>query len=436
MVPLLALLFITRTSLGVALLPFLDLADVDFAGVGGIAHAFNYHAHPFLYTRQSASHLVFLVVALLVLSRKSNTRILSTSKTSISPGPAFLVGGLLLLLSFILYYRYFVLGPGLQLLVQTRFVFQSVTDAITHRSELRDSVALGEGMYGASIAAYVFLPAAALFAVQSRLRIQPGIVASCFFLSLCYTAHLRQKAPPIETLIVYGGILVLSSRRLYGGFRFLTFLRLGLLLVICGLVLAAAAYHFNQGLPWMEAFQSVIVRVLVIPGTTESNFFYVFPEFREYRGILESFYMPSRLVAEARGDISIQEVTFVATGDTYSGNCSFLAYAWSGAGYNGVALVTSTTLLAFRLLDQLLLNKCGLQTTLATAAASFSALNVFTSGGVFDALNAGAFSIALLVLMLPSISDGDALTTRPHGTNGRAPGRIAGDNVEPLTASL
>ena len=72
-------------------------------------------------------------------------------------------------------------------------------------------------------------------------------------------------------------------------------------------MLSTLAYHLFK-----EATLSLIARIFIILGATETNFFAVFPEYFDYRGILKIFSIPTRY---SNNDIGIYQVIYAAVGD-------------------------------------------------------------------------------------------------------------------------
>src|SRR5690606_23875859 len=110
-----------------------------------------------------------------------------------------------------------------------------------------------------------------------------------------------------------------------------------ILALLIGLIGGIILYIVNFGLSLPTAIISVFARLFVIPGVTETNYFAVFLNYYEYRGLTKIFNIPLR---EANNDVSIYDVAYMAIGDYFSSNASFLAVAWSGFGYVGVVIIS------------------------------------------------------------------------------------------------
>jgi len=71
---------------------------------------------------------------------------------------------LILLKAFALfsYIRYFLLGPGLELLLSYKLFYESPSAAVADRNYVKEVLSLGQGAFLASITAYTILPVLAL----------------------------------------------------------------------------------------------------------------------------------------------------------------------------------------------------------------------------------------------------------------------------------
>jgi hypothetical protein len=343
-----AITFASLNSLGVILAPVTPLEDLSY-----LTNPFFLIRQDFLedsvYYSQIFSHSIFMFVIIIGLTiEKSNYK---TKNLEYKRGNKFIGdlawGNLFFLLGILMSIKYFVFGPGINLLINTQFSFESTLDAVAHRSEKRDSVSMGQGSYLASLASKVIFPIAAFFYMKSvqNKKLKYLLVILLLVFSAFYAIQTRQKAPMFGVLIAYALLLITNTK--FKDINLKKFVLTPLLAIILGVIL----YIVNFGLSIKVAIISFFARVFVIPAATEVNFFYVLPNLVPFRGFENILTIPLRSSSE----LSIVDIAFMATGDYFSSNASFIAISWSGFGYVGVLLVSILFVSILLFLDKLLL---------------------------------------------------------------------------------
>jgi len=113
----------------------------------------------------------------------------------------------------------------------------------------------------------------------------------------------------------------------------------------------ALLYAVNFGLSFQDAVTSNVIRTMLVPSASETNFFVAFPGAFNYRGLSNS--LDIRMNDAAEDDVSVYQVATVATGVEYSANASFLAVGWSGMGYAGVLLASVVVVGLLHVIDRM-----------------------------------------------------------------------------------
>jgi hypothetical protein len=158
----------------------------------------------------------------------------------------------------------------------------------------------------------------------------------------------------------------------------------------------------NFGQSVVAAIQAVFARLLVIPGATETNYFYVFPDIYFFRGI-DRILLINLGHFPVLDDITIFDVAVAATGDRFSSNASFLAVAWSGAGFWGVALASIILVGVLIALDRFLLSVDN-RVYIVLVALTVQSFLGLSSGSLLDYIHWGGFIIPLAILIVVYIS--------------------------------
>ncbi|MBB6097851.1 hypothetical protein HNR42_001274 [Deinobacterium chartae] len=402
--------FVVIDSVGVAIAPYLPLSDIQY--LNGPAFLIN-ERNPDLYLRQVMAHWVLLTVGTAGLLLEAQYRRSQTMWVAPSSRQLVMWAGLLIVVGLVAYARYFLMGPGLEILLGSRLSFSSTMEAVAHRTEVRYSVETGQGAYLAALAGKVLFPVAAALLAVGRVRFRGWIWLMCFVLSAAYAFHTREKSPLLAVFITYAALLLwervgrLDWRRI--NFRAMARILLPtLLLFFLG---GTAFYTVNFGLPFDVAMQSIVARTLAIPGATETNFFAVFPEKYDFRGIENIFRIG--LLGYGGQDVSIYEVAVAATGDGFATNASLLAVSWSGAGYLGVTIIALLLVGSLALIDRVLV-RLDYRVFLLSAILSVSAFIGLTSGSILDYIGWGGLVSPALLLFLLTWRGLGRRTASPH----------------------
>lgn len=386
--------FILIDSLGLSFAPYLPLSKIEY--LNSPSFLIN-EQNTDLYIRQLFAHWMFFALACgglifqLRFQLPKHDVVAPTNQNSRFWVP------ILLGISIILYYRYFIAGPGLNILLNSRISFDSTTEAVTQRSLLRYSFESGQGAYLASIAAKILLPISTSLAILNKSRFQYLIWLFCLTLSVLYAFQTREKSPLIAAFLIYVMLLV-WRRTNWNLVNFNNFFKLAISGVTAFFFLGTLFYSVNFGLDFSAAIQAILSRTLAIPGATEVNFFAVFPEQYDFRGILNTIRIS--LLGFGGKDPSIYEVAIAATGNGFATNASFLAVAWSGAGYFGVLLISSIFIMILYGFDKIL-NRFEYNIYILTIILLIPSFIGLTSGSILDYTGwGGIISPTILLLCL------------------------------------
>jgi hypothetical protein len=292
---------------------------------------------------------------------------------------------ILLIIGILLSVKFFVLGPGSDIVFSTKLKFDSSIEAIAHRSVAKRMMELGQGAYMASLAAKILFPASALIFLFNKKR---TLFLISSILPLLYSLSTRQKGPIIiSVFLVVAGLIYsngLSKRKNIIVFLVIVFLSL-------------FSYMYSFGLNLKEALISTLGRVFLVPSITEYNYYIVFPEIISFRGIGTLLKMP--LGAWGETGVTIYDVAYAATRNVFSSNANFLAIAWSSASYAGIFVVSVLFCICLSLLDYI---------SRKIPVDIFFILNLFMISGYFalisDSLGAffssGGFFLPLILVII------------------------------------
>lgn len=387
-------------SLGVAMAPFLPVENLAYIGNPNIVPLIR-SITPALYFQQCMSHWIFLGIAFAALRWEmswSRPRMdsLKPVRSSMFWGYTVFIVGVMLSI------KYYFVGPGWTVLRETRLIFISTSEAVTHRVMGYLAAGIGEGNYMASVAAYVFFPLAAALISLKQKRINWALFSSAGLFSLLYAYQTRQKAPLLWASLTFIFLYYLSAKEK----RHNNILK-GMVLatMVVGTLGTILLYMVNFGQTLLSSVQGFFFRAFLVPASSETNFFVIFSESLPFRGISHVLSMPWGRVSTT-DMVSILDVARVATGTAYSANASFLAVAWSAAGYFGIVLVSLILVASLVALDR---SYCLVPKKLFYIALALSPVHLITliSDGFTTYVGRGGLVVPLLIILLtkaPAIS--------------------------------
>ncbi|MEN6560329.1 MAG: hypothetical protein ABFD52_06120 [Acidobacteriota bacterium] len=387
-------------GLGVAIAPFFPLENLAYIGNPNSMPLVR-SLTPELYLRQCISHWIFLAMALICLRIEMAWPALRVRQARLVRSPEFwgymsFVAGVLLSL------KYYVFGPGWTLLRETRLSFFSTSDAVTHRVLGYLEAGLGQGSYMASVAAYVLFPMAAAVISLKKRRVNAVLFALAGLFSMMYAFQTRQKAPLLWSILTYVFLSIMS----FGGRTQRNPLRRMILVgSLVGGVGAVFLYIVNFGQNLLDAIQGFFSRSFLVPASSETNFFVIFPDSYPFRGISQVFNIPWGRISPTSA-VSVVDIARAATGTEYSANASFLAVAWSAAGYLGVIVVSLALITSLTLLDRLYHSVSSKMFYLALALSSVQLVTLI-SDGLSTYIGRGGLIVPLILILLtrlPTIS--------------------------------
>ncbi|MBB5361215.1 hypothetical protein [Deinococcus humi] len=385
--------FILIDSLGITFAPYLRLSDIEY--LNNPTFLIN-EKNADLYLLQVSAHWIFFFFVLFGLILEVLQKPKNIIRRTITPGAIKLFSGLLIMLGLIFYFRYFIIGPGLNILLNSRITFSSTSEAIAQRLELRYNLENGQGSYLASLASKIIFPLSVALLIGNKIRLNILIWLMGFSLSAIYAFQTREKAPLIAIFVLYSA-LFLWNRIASKNVNTRSIFRLAIPAALVFFIGGAIFYSLNFGLDFSAAITAIVARTIAIPGTAETNFFFVFPEIYDFRGLANIFRIG--LLGYGGQDTSIYEVAVAATGDAFATNASMLAVAWSGAGYFGVIIISFILTSIIYLIDYFLA-RSDFQIFVLSAILSMPALVGLTSGSVIDYMSwGGVVSPVLLIIM-------------------------------------
>ena len=390
--------FCVLDSLGLAIAPYLPLEKIPY-----LPNAFftiNY-IDVETYSRLLIAHWIFILVSMFAVLVESGWKNKNADMYQFKSTYFINIAILIFAIGLIAYIRYFIFGPGLELLKGTRLFFSSTIEAVAHRVEARNLLELRQGAYMASIASVVLFPLSSLVFLKDKKQKGKYFMILCFILSMIYAIQTRQKAPVLAILIVYSLLIVQNLHAKHIRFQIKTvFLYFLIITIIGGLIF----YMINFGTSPFASLVSVFARVFIIPSATETNYFVTFPAIHDFRGIYKiiNITLLSKFQLDY-SDLTIYDVAYAATGDRFSSNASFIAVAWSGAGYFGVFIVSILFSLALLVIDKKFINIDNyfyLGTLILTAPALF----ILVSSSIFGYISYGGLVIPMIIIIIDRIS--------------------------------
>ena len=387
------IVIISFDSLGLALAPYLPLESITYLNnplflIRGIEAP--------MFLRQCSSHWLFLLLALLGLRWE-----LSWPKTSKKKHivPSGLWGTVFFIFGVLLSVKYYVNGPGWILLRATTLGFSSTSEAIAHRVEGYLMAGFGQGSFMASVAAYVVFPLSAALVIQKKNLSRFLIFAVAAAASLSYALQTRQKAPLLWTQLCY---IILFLQVLKGMGPKWNLKRWLVPSAALFFVFSVLAFEVNFGQTLSASVQGFFYRLFIIPGATETNYFVVFPESIAYRGLGRLLSIPLGRIAMSDA-VSVYDTARAATGDAFSANASFLAVAWSAAGYLSVLLISILLIATLLLLDRAFM-QMDKRLFVIALALSPAAMITIVSDGLTTHIGRGGLIVPGVLFVLAAIS--------------------------------
>lgn len=384
--------FIALDSFGLALAPHLPMEEVQYLNN---AEFLIRSISPFKYLEQCASHWIFLAIATIFLYIEFSWK--TINETIDIERPTFWAS-ILFVSALVFFSRYFFFGPGLTRLLETELRFDSTSAAIAHRMVDRNSDALGKGDFLASIAGRILFPLAAAAAYRKKCTLHLLIVLGAFIGSFMYALQTRQKSPLIVVFILY--VLLWVTMNNQKSYKVSSLWKNAIVFIFAGAVGGWALYMVNFGLGPGDAMLSVIHRVFLVPGMEETNYFVVFPNLIEFRGIQNSLSIPLGWMPGEEGTsiYDIAETLFLCRS---SHNASLLAVAWSGAGFLGIVLVSFLLSFSHLVLDWHFRH---LNSTLVMAGYCFTltCLGSLSGGAFIGYYYRGGFVLPLCLVAMSS----------------------------------
>lgn len=400
--------FVLLDSLGLIFLPFLGNLPLPYLPEARSAYIVGDASGEVIYVRHVASHLLvqMLMVFYLVILRTRGSlsregilfylfrRVIRVSLWVAVP------------LAVFFYFRYFVLGPGLELLRGFRLSYSDTVEAVTARSLAAAQLDFGQGAFGALMAAFVVWPwLASVFAIRSRLSVVFWpLWGVLFVLSLAYALQMYQKAPILVIVLIYGAIAVswyLKCKRRRWTPSPKAWRRAFLFIALLSFLGGTILYVVNFGLHPIEAVVATLGRVFLVPSNTEAYWFWVYPDRLPFWGL--GYAIMTNLGI-------IQQTAFEATGDIFSANASFVAVGWSGAGFFGV-LLNGVILIIYAHLVDLVWPRLDPSSRSLALGLLLSACFWMVSGTIGDFLVKGGLTPLLLAW---SLSRGVPMMEKKH----------------------
>ncbi len=394
------IIIIVFIGLGVAIAPFLPLENLAYIGNPNSMPLIR-SLTPGLYLRQCVSHWIFLFMALFGLRVEMAWPAWKVKPAKSVRSPEFW-GYMSFAAGVLLSLKYYVFGPGWTLLRETRLSFFSTSDAVTHRVLGYLEAGLGQGSYMASVAAYVLFPMAAALISMKKRRVNTVFFALAGLFSMMYAFQTRQKAPLLWSALTYVFLFVISFRLRAQKSLLKRMILVGSLVGGAGAIFLYIV-NFGQNLP--NAIQGFFSRTFLVPAASETNFFVIFPDSYPFRGISQVFNIPWGRISQTSA-VSVMDIARAVTGTDYSANASFLAVAWSAAGYLGVVVVSLALTVSLTVLDRLYHSTSERMFYIALALYPVQLITLI-SDGLSTYIGRGGFIVPFILILLtrmPTIS--------------------------------
>jgi len=389
--------FILMDSIGLVIAPYLPLENIKY--LTNPIFLIN-DGDSILYLRQIFAQWIFLTISLLgILFEMSRTKKKSNGISTYRKSTMKMFGFLFFAIGLATYVKYFLFGPGLYILFTTSLFFSSTSEAILSRSLTRSIVQYGQGSYIASLASAIVFPISALFLLRCLNKGKWVLFTICSFLSFAYVFQTRQKGPLLFWFLTYFLLFVLEKQNLsirdYKNILKNKLVLKSLLVAFCGTVLL---YIVNFGQSLVNSVEATLVRIFIIPGAVENYYFAVFPHIYSYRGLSRIFEIPLGYLP-VNNDISIYDVAQAVTGMRSSTNASFLAIAWSGAGFLGV-FITSAMFVFILVFIGIALDRLEYREYLGVLVLSLYSLVGLSSGSIMNYISKGGIVIPMIVIFV------------------------------------
>mgnify|MGYP000928613301 CR=1 FL=1 len=396
-----AIAFVSLDSLGLVILPFLNL-NLPYLQDTYVVYEKLDGRIMSVYINHIFSHFVIhvfvalVLLALVVLNVKRSNFFMINKTSSVN----FFGRLVLVLVGFFgsyFFFKYFIFGPGLKLLVAVRIFFSNPIEAVTARSLAWNLIKPGQGSFGVSVVSYNFLPFLAVLVALSNYKSKRFFVLcwmAFLVLSLLFALQTYQKAPLAFVVLIYTIILYLGIRfnkmrkNLYIMDEGKSNNKFVIIVFVLGVILGVGLYVVNFGLSFKNSILSLFGRIFLVPVNTESFWFLVYPEFHEFLGLKRAIH--------TNMDV-IRTTAYLATGDIFSANASFVATGWSGLGFWGVAISGGLVIFYLALLDILMRNK-PVSVRMISVYTTLPALFFLVSGTFADFVFKGGL-VPLLVLL-------------------------------------
>lgn len=313
---------------------------------------------------------------------------------------ALMLSLLVLAVGLGLYAKFMILGPGYSMAKQISFLHYSMEAEYQFRKELEAQIQQGQGLMMANLSSFCLFPLAWFFAVLSRnTRLAVLVIGGiCFTLSLLFTFALRQKAPVLLMTLLYLLTYVYYARRsllkaVIARFTDIRLLATGSLLFFVGL---SFFYQITQGEDLQESIVHALYRVFVIPVASNQAWFVVFPDMLPFRGAIGVF--DTIFWDPAKGPVGVHDVSELITGYQFSLNASFLAVAWSAAGYPGIVIICAV-FCGIAYFQDLASSKLDPSLLYPVVLISLPSLLALTSTSFFDFVMKGGFLTSLAIVI-------------------------------------
>jgi hypothetical protein len=332
---------------------------------------------PLLYVRSALAHGILVAVALLPL----------LVLCSLKPPPAeglparvpplvslALVGLAVAAVSYFVWRNHTIISMSLAI-----YRTDSYVDYIAARNAVGDMVmaktASGNGLASLTIA--FFGPASLALIPQTR-SFSPGlrrILRGVAWLTMVIPALLIGARMMLVFTVVYPFLLWSFGRQ--SAHLLIARLRESWKKILSWMGCFLIGVAVFQGAVKSSVLEAVFLlgaRVFVAPGAVSGGYYWLFPDFFPFRGPAGIFMMP---IASDTVDFSM--ISLAATGFDSHANASFLATAYSAAGYFGVLVVSVTLVLGCLALDLFLLR---LHRRLASLIALSNLFGILVIGSV------------------------------------------------------
>ena len=212
------------------------------------------------------------------------------------------------------------------------------------RAEISDEyLAAGRGAYAAGVALFLICPVLIPLLIMCWLKCKRWVFLGCALamcgVQLTLALVLGHRAPvlfcllqPLVTWALFRNAFSLGP--LFRKWLAAVYIFIGVVFTTGG----AMVFQLSDNTDFVDGVGRLYSRICIVPVTSSSFVFDLFPNTMPYRGILRCLDMAD--AAETGAGVNFGDIALASTGVRYDSNSYLVAVAYSGFGYVGVIAVS------------------------------------------------------------------------------------------------